>query len=151
MINQIEFRLGARSRGFHLVTDEILRNLPSLPRVGLLNLFIQHTSAGLTINEKVEVIGYTSFRESIANAAIEIKEGDKTMGIDMYEALQSMTNHPWKYEVDADFNAENGELNKIYDIKGLPLFILISPDGKIIDRGFKTFYNGSLKVIESPE
>lgn len=36
------------------MTDEILRNLPPLPKVGLLNLFIQHTSAGLTINENAD-------------------------------------------------------------------------------------------------
>ncbi len=54
MIQQIEFTLRARSRGFHLVTDEIAKNLPALPRVGLLNLFIQHSSAGLTINENAD-------------------------------------------------------------------------------------------------
>ncbi len=54
MIEQTEFRLKPRSRGFHLVTDEIVRNLPPLPKVGLLNLFIQHTSAGLTINENAD-------------------------------------------------------------------------------------------------
>ncbi|MFI3267669.1 MAG: secondary thiamine-phosphate synthase enzyme YjbQ [Rikenellaceae bacterium] len=54
MIQQIEFTLRPKSRGFHLVTDEILRNLPTLPKVGLLNLFIQHTSAGLTINENAD-------------------------------------------------------------------------------------------------
>ncbi len=54
MIEQTEFRLKPRSRGFHLVTDEIVRNLPPLPKVGLLNLFICHTSAGLTINENAD-------------------------------------------------------------------------------------------------
>ncbi len=54
MIQQTEFTLRARSRGFHLITDEIVRNLPPLPKVGLLNLFIQHTSAGLTINENAD-------------------------------------------------------------------------------------------------
>ncbi|MFI3331746.1 MAG: secondary thiamine-phosphate synthase enzyme YjbQ [Rikenellaceae bacterium] len=54
MIQQTEFTLRPRLRGFHLVTDEILRNLPPLPKVGLLNLFISHTSAGLTINENAD-------------------------------------------------------------------------------------------------
>ena len=51
MIQQIEFRLQARRRGVHLVTEEVRRALPTLPKVGVLHLFIKHTSAGLTINE----------------------------------------------------------------------------------------------------
>ncbi len=54
MIEQTTFTLRPKARGFHLVTDEIVRNLPPLPKVGLLNLFIQHTSAGLTINENAD-------------------------------------------------------------------------------------------------
>ncbi len=54
MIQQTEFTLRPRGRGFHLVTDEVLQNLPQLPKVGLLSLFIQHTSAGLTINENAD-------------------------------------------------------------------------------------------------
>ena len=40
MVLQREFTLRPRSRGFHLVTDEIVRNLPPLPEAGLLHLFI---------------------------------------------------------------------------------------------------------------
>ncbi len=54
MWKQIEFQLRSRERGFHLVTDEILRDLPVLPKVGLLHLFIKHTSAGLSINENAD-------------------------------------------------------------------------------------------------
>lgn len=47
--------LRPRPRGFHLITDEITAALPELSQleVGLLNLFIQHTSASLTLNENV--------------------------------------------------------------------------------------------------
>ena len=54
MWKQIEFTLRPRKNGFHLVTDEILENLPDLPTVGLLNLFIKHPSAALTINENAD-------------------------------------------------------------------------------------------------
>lgn len=54
MWHQIEFALKARPNGFHLITGEIVQKLPSLPRVGLLNLFIKHTSAALTINENAD-------------------------------------------------------------------------------------------------
>jgi secondary thiamine-phosphate synthase enzyme len=50
---QKQFTLKARSRGFHLVTDEVVDHLPELGTldVGILHLFIQHTSASLSINE----------------------------------------------------------------------------------------------------
>lgn len=47
--------LRARPRGFHVVTREVLESLPELREIeiGFLHLFIQHTSASLTINENV--------------------------------------------------------------------------------------------------
>lgn len=55
MIRQIEFRLPPMSRGCHLITGEILKHLPSpLPQTGLLNIFVRHTSCGLTINENAD-------------------------------------------------------------------------------------------------
>lgn len=50
---QKSFKLKTRSKGCYLVTDEILQNLPELKdyKVGMVNLFLQHTSAGLTLNE----------------------------------------------------------------------------------------------------
>lgn len=54
MISQFEITLAARPRGAHLITAEIERQLPSLPKLGLLNIFIKHTSAALTINENAD-------------------------------------------------------------------------------------------------
>jgi len=53
---QKEIKLSPRKRGFHLVTDEILRQLPELRKldIGLLNVFIKHSSASLTINENAD-------------------------------------------------------------------------------------------------
>ena len=51
MVQQVEFKLKPQSRGFHLITDEVLRHLPQLPKKGLLNLFVQHTSCALSICE----------------------------------------------------------------------------------------------------
>lgn len=51
MILQTEFTLRPRRRGMHLVTDEIAAQLPELPETGVLHLFLQHTSAALTLNE----------------------------------------------------------------------------------------------------
>lgn len=54
MVEQVEFTLKPRQRGFHLITGEILAQLPELPEKGLLNLFIKHTSCALTINENYD-------------------------------------------------------------------------------------------------
>jgi secondary thiamine-phosphate synthase enzyme len=50
---QRQIALGARARGFHLVTTEVVDALPELTelRVGLLHLLISHTSASLALNE----------------------------------------------------------------------------------------------------
>ncbi|WP_303332343.1 secondary thiamine-phosphate synthase enzyme YjbQ, partial [uncultured Muribaculum sp.] len=51
---QTEFALAPRRRGIHLVTGDILRQLPVLPRKGLLNLLVKHTSAALALNENAD-------------------------------------------------------------------------------------------------
>ena len=54
MIQQIEITLSPKSRGFHLVTGEIMRQLPQLPQRGIVHIFCKHTSCGLTINENAD-------------------------------------------------------------------------------------------------
>ena len=54
MVKQFEIHLRKYSRGFHLITDEVIEALPDLPKEGLLNVFIQHSSAGLTLNENAD-------------------------------------------------------------------------------------------------
>jgi len=54
MIDQTKILLRPYARGFHLITNEILSHLNSLPENGLLHIFIQHTSAGLLINENAD-------------------------------------------------------------------------------------------------
>jgi len=53
---QKEVRLKAKGRGFHLVTAEVLAQLPELEtvRVGLAHFLLQHTSASLTVNENAD-------------------------------------------------------------------------------------------------
>ena len=52
MWRQSEILLAAKPRGFHLITDEVVKGLELADlTVGLLHLFIQHTSASLTLNE----------------------------------------------------------------------------------------------------
>ena len=72
---QKEIRLKARQRGFHLVTDEIVRQLPELANysIGLLHVFIKHTSASLTINENADPTVRMDF-ESFFNRAVPENE-----------------------------------------------------------------------------
>jgi secondary thiamine-phosphate synthase enzyme len=53
---QKQITLSARGRGFHLITDEILSQLPELQgyAMGLAHIFIQHTSASLALNENAD-------------------------------------------------------------------------------------------------
>ncbi len=66
MIGQTTFTLGRRPRGYHIITGEVVSQLPELPRTGLLHLFIQHTSAAITINEAADPDVLTDF-ESVFN------------------------------------------------------------------------------------
>ncbi|MCF5857382.1 secondary thiamine-phosphate synthase enzyme YjbQ [Aeromonas veronii] len=56
MWQQCLLTLKPRSRGFHLVTDELVAKLPMLAdyRIGMAHLLLQHTSASLTLNENCD-------------------------------------------------------------------------------------------------
>ncbi len=60
--------LQPKARGFHIITNEVLSHL-SLPTSGILHLYIQHTSAGLTINEAADPDVRVDF-ESIFNKLV---------------------------------------------------------------------------------
>ncbi|MGB5554720.1 MAG: secondary thiamine-phosphate synthase enzyme YjbQ [Flavobacteriaceae bacterium] len=53
---QQEIRLPAYCRGFHLITKEVLDSIPEIKQfnTGMLQVFIKHTSASLTLNENVD-------------------------------------------------------------------------------------------------
>jgi secondary thiamine-phosphate synthase enzyme len=69
MLQQVEFSLPAFQRGYHLITRVVEEQLPELPKVGVLHLFIKHTSAGLTINENADPSVRVDF-ESIFNKLV---------------------------------------------------------------------------------
>ena len=52
-----------KNRGFHIITDDILKDIPELRdfKIGILHLFIKHTSASLTINEHADPTVQTDF------------------------------------------------------------------------------------------
>ena len=54
MIHQQEIVLPKFSRGFHLISDIIMQSIGSYNDTGLLNIFVKHTSAGITLNENAD-------------------------------------------------------------------------------------------------
>ncbi|KAK9449972.1 UPF0047-domain-containing protein [Limtongia smithiae] len=79
---QSTISLSRRSRGCYLITDEILQKVPQVGeyKIGLLTLFIQHTSAALTLNEN----------------------WDSDVQLDMTDALEKIAPESWNYRHDAE-------------------------------------------------
>lgn len=109
MAKQIQIQLAAKRRGCHLVSNEIIRQLGVLPRVGLLNLFIQHTSCALTINENADPYVRVDM-ESIMNKLVpeaehyytHTLEGDDDMPAHVKSSL---------FGVSLSIPITNGQLN----------------------------------------
>ncbi len=54
MVRQISFTLPPFPKGYHLITSYVLEHAGALPRTGIMQVFIQHTSAALTLNENAD-------------------------------------------------------------------------------------------------
>lgn len=89
-IYQETITLSPKSKGFHLITYEIEKALLSMPSIetGLLHLFIQHTSASLSINENAD----PTVREDMENFFTELAD-DKPYYIHTYEGADDMPAH----------------------------------------------------------
>jgi secondary thiamine-phosphate synthase enzyme len=89
MIQQKEIILPAMPRGFHLITQQIENALGQLPESGILNVFIKHTSAGLTINENADPSVRVDF-ETIMNKLVPENDADYTH---IFEGADDMPAH----------------------------------------------------------
>lgn len=83
--------LRARRRGFHLITDEVTAALPQLRelKAGICQVFIQHTSAALTINENADPTVREDF-EMFFNKAVPENDPDY---VHDYEGSDDMPAH----------------------------------------------------------
>ncbi|MCW3807814.1 secondary thiamine-phosphate synthase enzyme YjbQ [Plebeiibacterium marinum] len=95
MIKQKTIKLPEFRRGFHLITN-IIESQLDLPDTGLLNLFIQHTSAALTINENADPSVRVDFETILNNMVPENQpeythtlEGDDDMPAHMKSSLMN--------------------------------------------------------------
>ena len=89
MIQQLEITLPGFSRGYHLVTSFIEKQLPALPDKGLLHILVKHTSAGITLNENADPTVRTDF-EGFINKMIPKKD---PVYVHTYEGDDDMPAH----------------------------------------------------------
>tara|TARA_B100001564_G_scaffold281524_1_gene243938 strand:- start:1557 stop:1970 length:414 start_codon:yes stop_codon:yes gene_type:complete len=87
MVSQKEVTLKPYPRGFHLITEAVVRQLPKL--TGVVNVFIKHTSASLTINENADPTVREDF-ETHFNKLVSEKE---THYKHTFEGPDDMTSH----------------------------------------------------------
>ena len=87
MIDQKEVSLPSYRRGFHLITNEITKHLPII--TGVVNVFIKHTSASLTINENADPTVREDFETHFNNMVSE----DETYYKHTAEGPDDMTSH----------------------------------------------------------
>ncbi|MDR2936476.1 MAG: hypothetical protein LBU80_03935 [Rikenellaceae bacterium] len=88
--------------------------------------------------ENLGILGITDNLESIRDAARTTPPDAELFGMNLKTAYESMAVHPW---IDIEDTGENHRIGDLYAFGGYPFFVLISPDGKIVSRGFhETFY-----------
>lgn len=75
---QKQFTLPARSRGSYLVTDHVVSELPEIRnyKVGMLNLFVQHTSCALSLNENWDDDVRADMSDALDRIAPEDRKGN---------------------------------------------------------------------------
>lgn len=109
-IKQCELILKAKPCGFHLVTDEIMRQLPFLSEasIGQLNLFIKHSSASLSINENAD----PSVRSDMDNFFTDLCD-DMPYFLHTNEGADDMPAHIKSTMIGTSLNipVTNGKLN----------------------------------------
>jgi len=96
--------------------------------------------------ERVKVLGVS---EESLNALQKLyrntDQSEKFMNVDLKPALESMVSHPW---TDIENKGDNRQLSIDYALAGSPFFVLISPDGKILLRGFHEAFYKAKNIVE---
>ena len=87
MVFQKKIVLPSFSKGFHLITDYVTKELPKI--TGVAHVFIQHTSASLTINENAD----PSVRSDFETFFNRIVPEDINLYTHIEEGLDDMTSH----------------------------------------------------------
>ncbi|MCR9133730.1 MAG: secondary thiamine-phosphate synthase enzyme YjbQ [bacterium] len=90
-IIQKELIFSRKSRGFHLITEEVLDQIPEIESIktGLAHIFIQHTSASLTINENAD----PTVRHDFETYFTRVVPEDTSLYKHVFEGPDDMTSH----------------------------------------------------------
>ncbi len=88
---QKEFILSPKPRGFHLITTEVMSEIPEIKniQVGIAHIHIKHTSASLTINENAD----PTVREDFETFFNKTVPEDMSLYKHVYEGADDMTSH----------------------------------------------------------
>ncbi|MFV1883417.1 MAG: secondary thiamine-phosphate synthase enzyme YjbQ [Balneola sp.] len=91
MVLQKKIKLSPKPRGFHLVTREVMEHIPEIAEVktGIMHVFIQHTSASLTINENADPTVRSDFETFFTRTVPE----DMSLYQHTCEGPDDMTSH----------------------------------------------------------
>ena len=92
MIQQYEFSIPSRGRGFHIITRDVIQQIDTWPDRGIFHLFIKHTSAGLSINENADptvLMDYENFFNHIVPQNMPFVEHDLEGPDDMPAHIKS--------------------------------------------------------------
>lgn len=89
MVQQYEISLPELSRGFHLVTNYITKELDNLPEKGLLHILVKHTSAGITLNENAD----PSVRDDFESFMNKLVPENHPVYTHIYEGSDDMPAH----------------------------------------------------------
>lgn len=108
---QKEFALKPRDRGFHLITGEVLNNIPEIKNIktGIINIFILHTSASLTVNENAD----PTVREDMETHFNKMVPEEDSCYRHTLEGLDDMTSHIKNSILGSSLTipVKNGKLN----------------------------------------
>ncbi len=91
MWHQKQIRLSPKTRGYHIITDEVVREVPKIKEIstGIAHIFIKHTSASLTINENAD----PSVRRDFLTHFKRMVPEDTSMYEHTLEGPDDMTSH----------------------------------------------------------
>lgn len=91
MWQQKEFLLSPRPRGYHIITDEVVREVPEISDIttGMAHIFIKHTSASITINENADPSVRRDFKSHFKRMVPE----DMSLYEHTLEGADDMTSH----------------------------------------------------------
>lgn len=96
--------------------------------------------------DHLSVVGITDNMETICELNKNVGEDDEVLGMKLKPVLENMLAHPWP---EVESTGDNHKIIEDFAFAGLPYFVFISPDGKIISRDFRKAFDKAQEVMKS--